>query len=353
MTKRIAITLSILATLAVAGCGGGGSNVVAIVNGDPISKDEFVEGMQLKSNVNVIVVPSQLQAANGQIGVQQYMGAVTDGTIGFQTLKELINQRLVLQMASEQGVSPSKADVEAEIEFRKKENPNFLKQAQAAGFSLDFLRSSLMAQLAQEKIVTRGINITPADIDGYIKNNPKDFVNPESVEVIFILAKDAKDRDLVDQELKSGQNFEVVAQHYSADPNGAKNSYHLLSPSGGSLLKDYAPAVQKILQGMAEQQQSEWFPEGNQFVKFFLKKRVKETPVTIDDVIREKVRRKLAMVEGGKGIDFDTQVLNKLKESKIDVKIDAFKLPFEQYIDGLKAQGKAASPSPSPSPESK
>lgn len=328
-------------SIALAGCGGGGSNVIAIVNGDPITRDDFVEGMQLKSNVNVIVVPQQLQAANGQIGVQQYSGQVADGTVGFQTLKELVNQRLILQLAAEQGVSPSKADVEAEIEYRKKENPNFLKQAQANGFSLDFLRSNLTTQLAQEKIITRGITITAADVDKFIKDNPKEFITPASVEVLFILAKDAKDRDLVDQELKSGQSFEVVAQHYSADPNGAKNNYHLLSPSGTSYVKDYAPAVQKILNGLAEQQQSEWYPEGTQYIKFFLRKKVKDEPITIDDVIRRKVQRALAMDEGKKSIDFANQVLNKLKAAKVDVKIDAFKLPFEQYLDGLKAQGKA------------
>jgi parvulin-like peptidyl-prolyl isomerase len=329
--------LTCAAALVLAGCGGGaGGGAVAVVNGKPILREDFIRTMQLKSQATVIVDPGRLQTQGGSIPQQQYTGVIADGTVGFQTLKAMINDKIVLELAEKAKVLPTNDEINKEIEARKAENPNYLKQATGAGFTLEYLRTQLMVALAQEKFITAGITITDAQVDEYIKANPKMFVEPATAELLYIVAKDDTDRKAADSDLKGGQSFEDVARRYSADPNAAANQYRYIAPNGTIMIDAMPPAIQEIAKKTDESKQTDWMAQQGGYVKFFMRKKTAEKKMNIDDKIKAKVRRQLALEEGSKSIDLAKQVIEALKDSKVEINIDEYKIPFEKYIDGLR-----------------
>jgi len=336
-----------LAALILVGCGGGskGGNTVAVVNGDSISRDEFYKAMELKSDATVYVVPQQLQMQGSQIPPQAYTGRIANGNVGFDTLKGLVDQKITLQLAADQGLTPTKADIDAEIDRQRKENPEVLKQLTSNGYSLDYIRKNVEVALAQEKLVTKGITITPADVDDYIKRNPEDplYYTSEGILLMYIVAQDAKARDTIDKELATGKQFSLVAAQYTADRSSAVRNYHLYGNGVEPFpMSQVEPKVAAIVKKMSEGQQSAWYPQGQGFVKFYLERRTPASKKTVDASIREKIRRALALAEGAKAIDINKQKIEKLKDAKVTINEDALKVYWDQYMKELKA---AAAPS--------
>jgi foldase protein PrsA len=361
LNKRIFTALLPLAAIALAGCGGSKGGAFANVNGDSIGKDEFFKAMELKTSATVTVDPQGLRSNGNQVPIQAYAGTISDGNIGFETLKELVNQKLILQLAAEQNVSPTTAEVEQEIENQKKDDPDFLKKLTARGFSLDFIRTTILGGLAQEKVITKGIKISDKQVDDYIAAHPDSFVNPERVKLLYIVAKDKKDRDTIDSELASGKQFVVVASQYSAD-HAAAPGYQLLA-NGSDAVPAYEPKIQEIIKSTGEGKQSIWYPQGPGFVKFMVVQKTPSTKIPIDANIKRKVGRRLALDDGNKAIDFTKEVTNKLKTAKVEVQDEAMKGLWEQYMKQLKSEptmpaapagGAAATPAaPSASPTAK
>lgn len=344
LNKRIFAALLPIVALVAAGCGGGSkSNSVATVNGDPIGKDEFYKAMELKSNATVVVNPQLLRTSGNQIPAQPYQGNLADGNIGFETLRSLVEQRITLQLAADQGVSPTKGDIDAEIEQLKKDNPNYLNQLMTHGFTLEYFRTQIAVQLATEKILTKGIKISDADIDKYIKDNPEDalYYTPETVLVQYIVAASA-DKSKVDNDLSTGKPFALVAAQYSTDKSAAANNYHLggdgMNPAP---ITSYEPKVRDIVEKTAEGSSSAWYPQGPDSIKFYVERKVAPVKKPIDAEIRKKISRQLAMVEGAKAIDLNKEKLDKLKASKIVVSEDILKNLWDQFDKQLRSQASA------------
>ncbi len=354
LNKRIFnVGLPILAMVAV-GCGGGakGGNI-ATVNGDAIGKDEFYKAMEMKNDATVVVNPQNLQSTGGQIPPQAYAGQLADGNIGFETLKQLVEQRIILQLAADQGVSPTSADVNKEIENQKRDNPDQLKQLTSHGYTLDFIRKSIEVGLAQEKLVTRGIKISDKDVDDYVKATPEDplYYTPEGDLIQYIVAADAKAKTTIDQELGTGKQFALVAAQYTSDRGAAQRNYHLYGNGvDPAPVTQIEPKVLDIIKKLAEGQQSGWYPQGPGFVKFYLERRVKPQNKTVDPIIREKLVRKLALIEGSRGINLDKQKLEKLKSAKVVVTEEALKPYWDQYDKQLKSAATTPTASPSAAP---
>jgi foldase protein PrsA len=359
LNKRIFYISLPIAALAIVGCGGskGGGSIVATVGPDQITKDDLFRAMEFKTSATVIVDPQRLQTTGSSVPVQPMTANITDGTIGFQTLKELVNQKVLLQMAQDQGVAPSKDEIQQEVTNRDKEQPGFLKDLGSKGIPLDYVRSTFAIQLAQYKLITKGIKISDKEIDDYIKEDKTKpdmqrnslLYVPERVALEYIVAKDKKDRDTIDAELASGKQFVVVATQYSADQTASQMGYRLLA-NGSDVTGAYPPKIQEIIKSMGEGgKTSTWYPQGAGFVKFFLERKIPAQEKTADADVRRQISRGLAMQQGSKAIDLDKQLLAKLKAAKVVVTDEAFKAAWDAYDKQLKTQP-AATPTPSPTP---
>ncbi len=359
MNKRIFYISLPIAALAIVGCGGskGGGSIVATVGPDQITKDDLYRAMEFKTSATVIVDPQRLQTTGSAVPVQPLTANITDGTIGFQTLKELVNQKVIMQVAEEQGVAPTKDEIQQEITNRDKEQPGFLKDLGSKGISLDYVRNTFAIQLVQYKLITKGIKISDKEIDDYIKEDKTKpdmqrnslLYVPERVALQYIVAKDKKDRDTIDAELTSGKSFEVVARLYSADQTAMGVGYRLLA-NGSDVTGAYPPKIQDIIKTMGEGgKSSTWYPQGAGFVKFFLERKIPSQEKTADADVRRQISRGLAMQQGSKAIDLEKQLLAKLKSAKIVVTDEAFKAAWDAYDKQLKTQS-APAPTSSAAP---
>ncbi|MCE9558392.1 MAG: SurA N-terminal domain-containing protein [Armatimonadetes bacterium] len=314
-----------ISALSLTGCSGGSSSasgagpVVATVNGEKISTDDWHKYLETKNKVNVI-------ANNNQIAEAQVAE-----TLGYQGFQDMLRNKLILQLAADEGVAPNDKDILDEIEFRKKRSANFMQELTAAGFSLADIKDDLRVNLAREKILTKGITVSDLEVDRYIETHPKDFIEPPQVNMLWIFVKKPETKALVDADITQGQGFAPVAARYS-DAEGAKDGARFPQNNAAAL----PGPIKKIAETLTEAKTSEWLTLSDGFAKFYMEKKTAAKKVKIDDVLKVFVRRQLAMQRGIQAIDLDTRLLEKMKASKIEVKNELLKTRWDKALESLK-----------------
>jgi parvulin-like peptidyl-prolyl isomerase len=233
------------------------------------------------------------------------------------------------------GVAPTSDDIEKEIKFRTKRNPQYIQILTAQGITLELIRRDVELELARENVITHGITVTPAEVDDYIKKNKDKFQTPATVNALFVVVSDPAKQKLVDQELSTGQNFLVVAQRYSiidARKTGARWPRTVLSQN--------PPDIRQALEATTEGKTTGWIREGNQIAKFYVEGKTAAKDMVIDDTLKELVRRQVSVTKGSQAMDLQARVSAELKKAKIDVNIEPLKNSWKAVMDQLSgAQG--------------
>jgi foldase protein PrsA len=177
--KRLIIITMILGALILAGCG---KKVVAVVNGEKITKEE------LRSEAEKVA--------------------------GKDVLVNLIREKLILQAAKKEGVYPSNEEVEKELEFRKRENPNFMEDLKKQNMTLEEYKKQLIESLAEINLITKGINVTDKEIeDAFKKYKPM----LDRVRLRWIVNVSEEEIKKAKEKLDAGAFFETVAKDSSQD----------------------------------------------------------------------------------------------------------------------------------------
>jgi hypothetical protein len=324
MHKPLISTISVLSlALVLVGCksGGGGGEVMATVNGETISKDEYISHLERK--VQVLV---QSQQGPAQVPVAQ--------PLNFQALNDLVNQKLLLQMAKKENVLPTDADVNDEMKFQTSKRADFVAALTAQGLTLTDIKDELLISLARHNLLSKGIKISDAQVDSFIKENPKQFENPKLVDLTWILLKDASVKAKVDSDLKTGQTFAIVAKQYTTATSG---------PVYPGREYDKFPArLKSILDSpshpLLENGTSDWLLDGTQFVKFHVEKITPSSKLEVKPWMKTEIARLLAEQKGGAAVDLDKRLLNLRKEAVISITKPGLKERFDQLSKTLKEQ---------------
>lgn len=334
--------LAAVLTAAVAGGCGGGKNPASesknlvIVNGQSISMADYYEYLEVKNAVSV-----RAQGQTVTLPVAE--------TLGFQALQDLIQRQLLLQMATDEGVAPTEKDVLDEIEFKKKINPNVVRELQARGMTLKQIKDTIMADLAQERLLTKGITVTDQEVQQYINDNKKQFTEPERYDMQWILVKDDSVKAKVDQEIRSGTNFGQLAIQYSLDPQAKQSTGRF--PNG--VIEGLPEAVRKVVVAAPEGGTSNWVRIEAGWAKFYVEKKNPAKPVVMDEAKMTLLKRQMAMQRGGKALDLSKRLADKLREAKVDIKYSDLKTPWEKLMERVKdaaatAAGTGTLPTPTP-----
>ncbi len=321
--------LAALASFALVGCPKGGSasvsganGDVAVVNGDAISMDEYYRYLERKPAV-------QVATPQGQVAELQVAAP-----LGFQAMRDLINRRILIDVAKDEKVMPTDQDVATELAFQTKQNPQFMERLTAQGLSLEDIRRDLTLDLAKERIVTKGITVTPAQANDFIKANPDKFKTPEQAKLCIVQVKDAATEKQVDADLASGKPFPQVALQYSTAPNVRQtNGYYPVTD-----VSRMQPALQQLVAGTAEGKTTDWKQDGQQFVKIYVEQKVAAKPMTLTDAMKETVRRQLALQRGSQATDLPKRLVDKLRASKIVVTPPSLKTLWDNAFKTLQAQ---------------
>ena len=321
MTKSIYLGLAAVAAITIAGCGskGGDSSTIAMVGNKPITADQYRKYLENKGTVMVTV-----QGQNASLPVS--------APLGYQALEDLISQKILLQMAEDEGVAPKSEDVDAEIAFRTKLNPGFVNQQTSAGITLQQIKDALLVQLAQERLLTKGITVTMPEVEDYIKKNPKQFEDPATAELQWVVVKDEATKAKVDQALTTGQDFQKVALTYSIDPN--------LKQNGGKFpqtrIDQMVEPIRKAVEATPTGKQTAWIKFNDGQAKFLVEKKEAAKPTTISEAQKQYVQRQLAMQRGKMANDLDKRLRDKLKETKITVDYEPLKPMWAKTEEQLK-----------------
>jgi hypothetical protein len=318
------------ALLTAVGCGGGEGKAVATVDGEGITFEEFHEYLMTKPNVRVVV-----QGQTVEVPVAE--------TLAFQAMQELATRKLIMQMAADEGLLPSEDEIEQEIAFKKKLDPQYINRLKSVGYSMGQIRREVSFKLCEERLLTRGIDVKKDEIDSIIANNPEQFVEKETVSVYQVVVQSDARKQQVDKELSESKPFKNVATQLTQDPQGPRRRYEV------ARLEE---PVKSALNGKPVGFVTDWLTIGGAQVKFYIDERSEEKPIDMTPERREQLRRQMAINYGRQANDLQKQVTERLLSSEVSVSDDEDVLKdmwkrFKESIDKrMKDQATASSTTP-------
>ncbi len=232
--QSLTVFLFLVAGLFLAGCKTAPpENVAATVNGRPITYDKLEKQYQM-------LFPSQ----------EENLSVDQRATQKLEILRGLIDNEIMLQRAEKLGLMAVDADVEAR--FTELRSPytqeEFQKQLDDRGMTEEELKAQLRRDLSIQKLfnkeITSHISISDKDVTDFYNANKARFnlVEPRIhlAQILVTPYPDPNVRNLrsdkaqnmeqakakiaaIEARLRQGEDFAMVAQAYSEDPNTAPN----------------------------------------------------------------------------------------------------------------------------------
>ncbi|MEW6541044.1 MAG: peptidyl-prolyl cis-trans isomerase [Bacillota bacterium] len=197
--------------------GAGGGETVAVVNGEPVSRDELYAEMYTQT--------------------------------GDQTLQELIKRKLILQEGRAQGVEIADADIQARlnevIESGFASREEFEEALAAYGLEQKDLEQQMRIQLTVEALLGKQVELDEAEVKAHFEANQERFGEPERLEARHIVLKTREEAENVRSELAAGADFAALAREKSVDTLTAGGGGNLDPIRNG----EFIPAWQKALFG--------------------------------------------------------------------------------------------------------
>src|SRR6266852_3403829 len=208
-------------------------NVAAMVNNRAITYDELDKNFQSRFE------PAAERSSQDQVMIQK-----------LEILRGLIDNEIMLQRAEKLGLMAVDADVETKLNELKSPytQEEFQKQLQSKKLTLDDLKQQLKRDLSIQKLfnkeITSHISISDSDVANFYNANKASFnlAEPQVHMAQFLVTPfpDPNVRNLkndkaqneeqarkkilmIEQRLKQGDDFAMLAQSYSEDSNTAAN----------------------------------------------------------------------------------------------------------------------------------
>jgi peptidyl-prolyl cis-trans isomerase SurA len=205
-------------------------DIVARVNGNEITTAELEK--QFQNRVNSAEQPPAPEEVED---------------LKLQLLSQLINDEILLELASQASLTATDAEVDVKFnEFKSQyTEEQFQKQLADQKMSVDEIRAELRKSLTIEKLVnkeiTSKISVSDAEIQAFYDKNKESFNLPETFRMAHILvtpladpeirnaknddaktAVEARDKAIrLLRDVQGGADFAVVARDYSEDPTSA------------------------------------------------------------------------------------------------------------------------------------
>jgi foldase protein PrsA len=178
------------------------AEVVAIVNGTDITKEQFY---------------AEMVRAGGE-----------------QTLDFMIEDQLISQEAEKANIEVTEADIDAELATVKASfgsEEMFQQALMQYGMTEEDLKEDMEKQVTLRKLLEPSVTITDEEIAAYYEENKDFFAEEEMVRASHILVETREEAEALLEQIKGGADFATLASEHSLDPGSKEN--------GGDL--DYFP----------------------------------------------------------------------------------------------------------------
>lgn len=184
------------------------SEVVAEVDGDPITVTEFTEELSpLVEGYNPSLSPQ------GQDSVEKLKEVLLD---------QIIEKRLILHEAQKTGITVSDEELDEAFAFVKSGYPEGAFEEIMREIPLLQWKERLRQRLLIEKVISRISQVFPPidekTLREYYEAHRNEFVMPEQVRVRQIVVRNLNDANRILKKLKGGELFEELAKRYSTGP---------------------------------------------------------------------------------------------------------------------------------------
>ena len=236
--KSILSLVVLTAILTAASCSSeskASGDVAARVNGKEITTADLEKQFQARTSTEQ--PPSQEEAQD----------------LKLQLLNQMINDRILLEMASQAGLTATDGEVEVKFNELKTQGTEeqFQQMLKQQKMSIDDIKAEMRKSITIDKLVnkeiTSKISVSEAEIKAFYEKNKDSFNLPKGFHIAHILVDpnptpelnnakkdDAKTPEEAQQkivrilkEVQSGQDFATEARNYSEDPAS--------TPLGGDL----------------------------------------------------------------------------------------------------------------------
>src|SRR5438128_8311587 len=233
--KCLSISALIAALLITASCGSdskASANVAALVNAKEITTDQLEKQFQNRLN-----------------GAEQPPSSEEAQDLKLQVLNQMINDQILLEMASGAGLSATDAEVDVKFnefksQYTEEKFKDLLKEQK---MTIDDIRNELRKSITIDKLVnkeiTTKISVTDAEIKNFYDKNKESFNLPESYHIAHIIVTPVADPHLRNgtsedartayearqkaarllKDIQGGKDFGTVAKESSEDPSSGPN----------------------------------------------------------------------------------------------------------------------------------
>lgn len=238
--KGLALALVVaLFAIALAGC----SKVAATVNGKKIYLKEVDKQME------------SLKKQHQQSGLEASELAKREKEFKRNIVEGLIEEQLVVAEAEKRGIKVTDQEMEGRINSIRQMFPDEQKFKEALAkenIKLEELKENIKSQGLISKLsdqVSKGIKVTPQEIQEFYEKNPNQFEVPEQVQASHILVKDeAQAKDVLAQ-LQNGADFAELAKKHSIDPSNKDKGGDLGLVSRGQMVPEFEKALFELQAG--------------------------------------------------------------------------------------------------------
>lgn len=190
-----------------------GSDVVAIVNNEPITRKEIKDELKLAKRKYRI-------QKNDVLPPEQWILLKTN------SLNELIKQALLLQEAERQGIKVSRQEFMTYLEMSQEgyDKESFQRSLEIEEISQDSWNAKqnniLMIKKLTEEILTSKIQISEKDLLEYFKRHKEEFQKGEQVRTLHIMVENEDEARRILKMIRKGKSFSELAKDHSLSPEG-------------------------------------------------------------------------------------------------------------------------------------
>ena len=298
-----AITVATLAVVSI-GCNKTApDNVAAQVNNRAITYSDIDKQLELQ------FAGAQDRPTGDELNIRK-----------LELLRTLIDSEIMLQRAEKLGLMATDADVEAKLNELKAPYTveQFQKQLDMRKMSVDDLKAQIkrdqsVAKLLNKEIKSR-ISISDQEINEFYNTNKSSFNLPEPqirlAQIVVTAGQDPQTRNLkndnavnevaaekkiqtLEARIRQGEDFNMLAQNFSEDPNSAPNGGDLgFFPE--SALEKADPNLRKLVMQLSPGQTSNVIrtPDGYRIIKLIVREPAGQRQLS-DPAVQQSIRERL------------------------------------------------------------
>jgi hypothetical protein len=335
----LTIGIAALTLVAVVGCSGRGGKSIGKFYGEQLSQDDLYRTMEGFGTPNAPAVLVRTQGGN--------TNALLAEPIALQALRNLVIRKLTIQIAKEDGVAPTADAVDKELKFQSNLDPDYLVKRTRTGLTLSRVKEMIEYNLAREGILTKGVTVDLSEAQKFYKDNPLQFTEPATADLLWVAVKGADKQAAVDKDLRAGESFRYVASKYSI----ANNAREMQGAFPQRVISQMDARIQKVVNATPESRATAgWLSlDGGISAKFYVNAKTPPKPIQMDKYRMEELRRSIARDRGSIGKDLDARLREKLRDSGKTIVIEDRSLS-ELWKDWLDKNTKDAKATPSTTP---